>query len=164
MSQIAVTMPEAKYRSTKKGAQAVLTIRTSEFAAELQSLRPANEKAEIENKGEKKAAQKTGFNVAGFWPFVVGLFLAGFAPEWHTMAAQAGIWVMRLSFPLSLLNSHSGIGTSSQMAIYAQLAIDGLLAMLALARTKSRKSAIVQVFLVHAVCALVLLLLTLTGS
>ena len=168
MSQIAATMPEAKYRSTKKRVQPSRSTRSSEFVQELQSLRPVNEKAKIETKTMKNG--KT-FKLASFWPVAVGLFLAGFAPEWHSMAAQAGVWAMRFAFPLSLLASHREIGIDEQMAtslpqiaIYAQLPLDGLLAMLTIARTKYLKSAVAQVFLVHAVCAFVLWLITLAAK
>jgi len=97
----------------------------------------------------------------------VGLFLAGFAPEWHTMAMQAGVWVMRITFPFAMLASHREVGIDPQMvqfATFAQLPIDGLFMTLATARGKGLKAAIAQVISVHAVCAFVLWLLTYLGN
>ena len=166
MSQIAATMPEAKFRSTKKRVQTGSSLRTSEFKHELQALKAKKPKADA-----KAEVKKSSINFAAFWPVAVGLFLAGFAPEWHAMAAQAGIWAMRFAFPLSLLATHREIGIDSQMAtvlpqfsLYAQLPLDGILTMLTLARGRSLKAAVVQLFLVHGVCAFVLWLLTYLAS
>lgn len=166
MSQTASTMPEAKFRSTKKRAKADSSLRTSEFKHELQALKPRQEKAQ-----EKKESKKASIRIAAFWPVAVGIFLAGFAPEWQAMATQAGVWAMRFAFPLSLLATHREVGIDSQMAailpqfsLYAQLPLDGALMMLTLARGKSLKAALAQLFLVHGVCAFVLWLLTYLGS
>jgi hypothetical protein len=162
MNHIASTMPEAKFRSTKKRVQPVRSIRTSEFIHEVKAFQPVQEKAAVKAESKKKR-----ISFATFWPVAVGLFLAGFAPEWQAMATQAGIWAMRFAFPLSLLATHREAGIDSQMvtilpqiALYAQLPLDGLLTMLTLARGKSLKSAVAQIFLVHGVCAFVLWLLT----
>ena len=45
MSHTAYTMPEPKYRSTKKRVQPVSSIRTSEFAQEVKSVQPAKASA-----------------------------------------------------------------------------------------------------------------------
>ena len=164
MNQIAATMPEAKYRSTKKRVQPVRSIRTSEFAHEVREFQPRREKARAESR-------KRRIDFAAIWPVAAGLFLAGFAPEWQALAAQAGLWAMRFAFPLSLLATHREMGIDSQMAtvlpqaaLYAQLPLDGVMAMVALARRKSLKAAIVQVVLFHAVCAFVLWLLSFSGN
>ena len=47
-----------------------------------------------------------------------------------------------------------------QIALYAQLPLEGLLTMVTLARGRSLKSAIAQLFLVHAVAGFVLWLIT----
>jgi len=161
MSQIA-TMPEAKFRTTKKRAQPVRSIRTSEFAHEVKAFQPRREKA-----AAKTGSKKIRINFVAFWPIGVGLFLAGFAPEWQAMASQAGVWALRITFPFALLATHREVGIDSQMAtmlpqiaLYAQLPLDGLLTMLTLALGKSLKSAIAQLFLVHGACAFVLWLLT----
>lgn len=162
MNQIATTMPEAKFRTTKKRVQPVRSIRTSEFAHEVKAFQPRQEKATA-----KTGSKKIRINFVAFWPVAVGLFLAGFAPEWQTMASQAGVWAMRIAFPFALLATHREVGIDSQMAtmlpqiaLYAQLPLDGLLTMLTLARGKSLKSAVAQLLLVHGVCAFVLWLLT----
>jgi hypothetical protein len=172
MNHSAYTMPEPKYRSTKKRVQPVTAIRTSEFAQEVKALRPETKSKQaaihlVEAKADAKPAVKTALKLTSFWPVAVGLFLSGFAPEWHAMAAQAGLWAMRFTFPYAMLATHREIGIDAQMAgllpqfaIFAQLPLDGLMMTLAIARGKSLKTAIVQVTMVHALCAFVLWLLT----
>ena len=168
-SPIAATMPEAKFRSTKKVVQPG-SLRGSEFSHEIKALQPKPAKVKVETEA-KAAAKKSRIKIAAFWPVAVGFFLAGFAPEWHAMAEQAGIWAMRFAFPLSLLATHREIGIDAQMApilpqflLYAQLPLDGVLTMLTLARGKSLTAAVVQLFLVHGVCAFVLWLLPYLGN
>lgn len=162
MSQIATTMPEARYRSTKKRVQAASSLRNSEFSHELKTLQP--EQAAEERKSEGK---KSSFKITSLWPFAVGIFLTGFAPEWHAMALQAGVWATRFTFPLALLATHREIGIDAQvapvlqqLALYAQLPLDGLLTMFTLARGKSLNSAVGQLLLVHGVCTFVLWLVS----
>ena len=181
MSHTAYTMPEPKYRSTKKKVQPVSSIRTSEFAQELKSVQPAKqvqskihlvaEKAEDKALPAQKPAVKTAIKLTSFWPVAVGLFLAGFAPEWHTMAAQAGVWAMRITFPFSMLATHREIGIDAQMAgllpqfaVFAQLPVDGLMMALSMIGGKGLKTAIIQVTSVHLLCAFVLWLLTFLGN
>jgi hypothetical protein len=156
MKQIAGTLPEPKMQSVKRKS-------ASQAAATL----PPVQEREVKTKKEKAGAKKSRFGLVSFWPLAVAVFLAGFAPEWHSMAVQAGIWVMRFTFPYSLLASHRTMGLDGQMttimpqlALYAQLPIDGILMMLLLAFGRTLKSAIVQLLLLHAVCALVLWLIT----
>jgi hypothetical protein len=166
MNQPAGTMPEAKFRSTKKQATPASAIRVSEFAHEAAALKPKPQKVEAKAKAPK--GEKTGLTLASFWPIAVGLFLSGFAAEWHGMAEQIGIWGMRFTFPFSLIATQKDLlGISNHtadvlptIAVYAQLPIDGLLLMLTKMRTKSLPSAILQVTLIHAVCAFVLWLVT----
>jgi hypothetical protein len=167
MTQISATMPEAKYRSTKKQVQPASSIPTSEFAHEAQALKPAQAKTVREE--AKVEARKRNFSVISLWPVAVGLFLTGFAQEWYAMAAQAGIWVMRFTFPLSLLAMHHQVGLNGQMvatipqfAIYAQLPFNGLLIMLVLTR-KSLKFAIAQLLLFQGAFAVVLWLLSMNA-
>jgi hypothetical protein len=182
MNHIASTMPEAKFRSTKKRTQPVRSIRSSEFAAEMKARKATVKQAHPGTlvefpttaktlpEASTKKAEKAGFSIASFWPLAVGLFLTGFAPEWQSIATQAGVWVLRFTFPFALLATHREIGIDSQMAtvlpqmaLYAQLPIDGILMMLSFARSKSLKAAIFQVTAVHAVCAFVLWLVA-TGA
>jgi hypothetical protein len=175
MSRTAYTMPEPKYRSTKKRVQPVSSIRTSEFAQEVKSLDPARKAAQSKihlvservEKAEARQSEKPAIKLTSFWPVAVGLFLAGFAPEWHAIAAQAGVWVMRITFPFAMLATHREIGIDAQMAgllpqfaVFAQLPIDGLMMALSMLRGKSLKTAILQVTSVHLLCAFVLWLLT----
>jgi hypothetical protein len=164
MSQVASTMPEAKFRSTKKREKPVASIRSSEFAHEVKAAKPAKQAAKAV---AKKREEESSFKIASLWPIAVGILLAGFAPEWQVMATQAGIWPLRLAFPFALLATHREIGIDAQMAVvlpqialYAQLPIDGLMMVVAMARSKSLKTAIEQLVLVHLVCAFVLWLLT----
>jgi hypothetical protein len=168
-SPIAATMPEAKFRSTKKRLQPS-SLRNSEFSHEIKALKPKPAKVKVETEA-KAAAKKNRIKIAAFWPVAVGLFLTGFAPEWHAMTEQAGIWAMRFAFPLSLLATHREIGIDEQMAailpqfsLYAQLPLDGVLMMLTLARGKSLTAAVTQVVLIHGLCAFVLWLLPYLGS
>jgi hypothetical protein len=160
MRQVIITMPEAKFRSTKQSVQPARSIRSSEFAHEVLAFQP-HPKEDINT---KIVSKKNRINFIAFWPVALGLFLAGFAPEWQAMATQIGIWAVRFAFPLSLLATHSEIGmdgqTMPQIALYAQLPLDGLLTMLTLAHGKSLKSALAQLFLVHGICTFVLWLLT----
>jgi hypothetical protein len=169
-------MPEPKYRSTKKRVQSVKAIRTSEFAQEVKSIEPAKKTAQfrihlVEDKAEARPTEKKAVKLTSFWPVAVGLFLAGFAPEWHSIAAQAGVWIMRFTFPFAMLATHREIGIDAQMAgllpqfaVFAQLPIDGLMMALAMIHGKGLKTAILQVTSVHAVCAFVLWLLTFLGN
>jgi hypothetical protein len=166
MNQIAATMPEAKYRTTKKRVQPVRSIRTSEFAQELKAVQPA--KQETKAKTESKKG-RLGFTVV--WPIAVGFFLTGFAPEWQAMANQVGVWAMRFAFPYALMATHREIGIDAQMAtvlpqmaLYAQLPLDGVLAAMMLYRSKSLKATVAQLLLVHAVCAFVLWLITFNAN
>jgi len=176
MSNTAYTMPEPKYRSTKKRAQPVSSMRTSEFTQEVKSIQPAKRTAQakihlVEDKAESRSVEKKAVKLTSFWPVAVGLFLAGFAPEWHTMAAQAGVWAVRITFPFAMLATHREIGIDAQMAsllpqfaVFAQLPIDGLMMALGMIRGKDLKTAIFQVTSVHMVCAFVLWLLTFLGN
>ena len=176
MSHTAYTMPEPKYRSTKKRVQPARSIRTSEFAQEVKSLQPPTKAAQskihlvaekAEDKSEAQTDGKPAVTLISFWPVAVGLFLAGFAPEWHTMAAQVGAWAMRITFPFAMLATHREIGIDAQMAgllpqfaVFAQLPIDGLIMAVTMIRGKGLKTAIMHVASVHALCAFVLWLLT----
>jgi hypothetical protein len=166
MNQTAATMPEAKYRTTKKRAQPVRSIRNSEFAEELKTLNSAQQKATAKSK-----TKKIGINLGVVWPIAVGLFLSGFAPEWQAMANQIGVWAMRFAFPFALLATHTEVGIDAQMAtvlpqmaLYSQLPLDGLLAAVMLSRSKSLKATVAQLILVHAVCAFVLWLITFSAK
>jgi hypothetical protein len=177
MSHIAATMPEAKYRSTKKRVQPVRSTPASHRtqAAQVATVAPtavvhaATDQALPIKK--QKAARKPGEAIASWWPVGVGIFLSGFAPEWHAMASEAGIWALRALFPLTLLATHREIGLDDQMAailpqaaIYLQLPLEGLLTKLTLDRGKGLKAAIVQLILIHGVSTLVLWLLSLKVS
>ena len=111
----------------------------------------------------KKAQRKPGEAIASWWPVAVGIFLCGFAPEWHAMAVQIGVWAERFAFPLTLFAAHRAIGIDShttsalpQAALYLQLPLEGLLTKLILDRRKSLKVAIMQLLLIHGVAAIVL--------
>lgn len=160
MRQIAGTMPKQKFRSTKKRVQPNHPLKQTSTAA--QALPAVAKKEKV--KAEKK---EPGIGIASWWPVAVGLFLCGFTPEWLAMAQQAGVWAVRFVFPLTLLATHKEIGISDhwaammpQIALYAQLPLEGLLTKLTLSSGRSLKAAIVQLFLVHAVAGFVLWLLT----
>jgi len=165
-------MPEAKYRTVKKREQPVTSIRSSEFAQEVRALKPQKKAKDVKihlvkDKAEAVPGPKPAIKLTSFWPVAVGLFLSGFAPEWHSIAAQAGVGVMRITFPYAMLATHRELGIDAQMAgllpqfaIFAQLPLDGLMMTITMARGKSLKTAIFQVTAIHLLCAFVLWLLT----
>jgi hypothetical protein len=141
MSHVAYTMPEAKFRKTKKGAQ---SFRNSEFAHESRTFRALAEKqskakakaaaapatpaaapkaapptlealtlAPAPTKARKKAKDTS---LLSWWPVGVAVFLTGFAPQWWEMANQFGIWMMRATFPLVLLASRPDLGFTGDLA------------------------------------------------
>jgi hypothetical protein len=125
--------------------------------------------AKAEAMPEKKAKkdEKRRFGLISFWPIAVGLFLSGFGPEWFAIATQAGLGVLRFTFPFALLATHREIGINAHMvtvlpeaAVFAQLPIDGALLMLSMLRSKSLMTAILHVTAIHAVCAFVLWLVS----
>jgi len=178
MSQIARTLPEPRLQSTKKRVQAVRSTPPSHqpnatadaTVAQATAAKPIAAKLEAAVKTEKvKKAQRrrSGDAIASWWPVAVGMFLCGFAPEWHAMAVQAGVWAERIAFPLTLLAAHREIGIDNQMAsvlpqaaLYLQLPLEGLLTKFTLDRGKSLKAAIMQLVLVHGVAAFVLWLIS----
>lgn len=179
MNQIAYTMPEAKFRSTKKRTTAKLQVVPSFAESQIFSTKPVIAAIQAANttqpqilaKVEKPApavkTKKSFLNPVSWWPVAVGLFLTGFASDFYAVAAQGGIWVLRAAFPLSLLANHSGVGLDThfaasgpQLALYLQLPLEGLLTKLSLDRGMGLKSAIAQLTLVHGVCVLVLWMLT----
>jgi hypothetical protein len=171
MSNFAVTMPEAKYRSTKNAGKKLQIVSASEYKYEARNFKlapmaSAERGLHLVKPKAKEAAFEPTFRLSLFWPVAVGLFLAGFAPEWHTMAAQAGAWAMRFTFPLFLLASHPELGTTQQavsnlplIALYAQLPLNGLLITLTLAFGRSLKSAIGMLLMTQAILASLLWLI-----
>jgi len=181
-------MPEAKFRSTKKTRTPASAIPISEFSHEVKAFQATAEKPQKKARSESKPEAKTEvkavaqtmakaagkekkefkLSIISFWPVAVGIFLAGFAGEWHGMAEQIGVWGMRFTFPFSVIAQQKHLlNLSDHMAsvlptyaIYAQLPIDGLLLTLTHASTRSLKTAVLQVTLVHAICAFVLWLIT----
>lgn len=181
MSQTAHTMPEAKFRSTKKRVQPVRStpsahrtqapVAAAQYPPDAQPSPVLKQAAAVAAQPapakKAKSKRKPGEAIASWWPVAVGIFLSGFAPEWHAMAAQAGIWALRATFPLTLLATHREIGIDDQMAailpqaaLYLQLPLEGLLTKITLDRGKSLKAAVVQLILVHAVATFVLWLIT----
>ena len=123
----------------------------------------AKPEVSVETEKTKKTQRKPGEAIASWWPVAVGMLLCGFAPEWHAMAVQIGVWVERFAFPLTLFAAHRASGIDShtisalpQAALYLQLPLEGLLTKLILDRRKSLKAAIMQLLLVHGVAAIVL--------
>lgn len=156
-------MPEARHRTTRKNVRAASS-QSAVHTAEA----PKPEAAKKEKSKDKK---KPGSFLVAFWPIAVGLFLSGFAQEWHAMAMQAGAWALRFTFPYATLVAQPAFGLNAQGAahwttllVYGQIPLDGVLMTLLLARGKGLKAAIAQILLVHAVCVLVLWLLTFAGN
>lgn len=121
--------------------------------------------AAVKTEKAKKAQRKPSEAIASWWPVAVGIFLCGFASEWHAMAAQIGVWAERFAFPLTLFAAHRGIDSHManglpQAALYLQLPLEGLLTKFTLDRGKSFKAAILQLLLVHGIAAIVLWLIS----
>ena len=177
MSQIARTLPEPKLQSTKKRVRPVssstpssaMSTATLAHAAHVPA---ANAEAKaVAKKKDKAKDKKSAFSLVSFWPVFVGIFLSGYVSQWQSMAAEIGVWGMRIAFPLTLLATHREIGIDNQMAtmlpqiaLYAQLPLEGLLTKITLDRGKSLKAAIVQLVCVHLVATLVLWLLSFSVS
>ena len=139
MNHVAETMPEARYRSTKKKEQAAHSTPVQRTQAVLVPDAEATKVAEA--KPKTKAKPKSGVALASWWPVAVGIFLCGFVSEWHDIAVQMGVWAERFFFPLVLLAQHREIGISDQMAmvapqlaLYLQLPLEGVYIKLTLAR------------------------------
>jgi hypothetical protein len=163
MNHISGTMPEARYRTTKKKVQAAGSPPVQRAQAVLvpEAEKPAAAKPRAKTK------QKPGAALASWWPVGVGIFLCGFVPQWHALAMQMGVWAERLLFPLALLAQHREIGISEQMAtvapqiaLYLQLPLDGLLTKLTLDRGRGLMAALMQLVMLHGLCAFVLWLVT----
>jgi hypothetical protein len=134
MSQIACTMPEAKFRTVKKTRK---SLRNSEFVYEARAFRgmsvkavsaqavkvsepgqaakavaaiDASQAAEAAVSARRENKKEAGAAIVSWWPVAVAIFLTGFSPDWYAMAGQAGIWGLRAAFPLALLATHREIG------------------------------------------------------
>src|SRR5579871_6694582 len=99
MNHIAETMPEARYRTTKKKVQPARPVSVPRTQAVLE---PAVEKPAAKPKSKKKP----GAALASWWPVGLGIFLCGFIPDWYHAAVQMGVWGERLIFPLTMLAQH----------------------------------------------------------
>lgn len=159
-------MPEARHRTTKKKAETDSSPPVQRTQAVLVPEAEAPKAAAAPAKPKAKK-QKPGATLASWWPVAVGIFLCGFVSEWYAIAVQWGVWAERFFFPLTLLAQHREIGisehmaaTAPQAALYLQLPLEGLYMKLTLDRGHGLKASVVQITLIHAVCAFVLWLLT----
>jgi hypothetical protein len=166
MKPPASTMPEAKYRSTKKDVPPASSIPASEFSHEARAQQPQRASVEPESRKESKASRTNGtISIVSVWPVAVGIFLSGFAAEWYTMATQAGVWATRFTFPYTLLMMHREIAIRGLLtpmphrALWVQIPIDGLLMTISLACGRSLRWTIVMLLLLHVACTLVLWML-----
>ncbi len=170
-------MPDPRLRTTKKRVQpvrsnAAATGPNPAAASAAAGLAEGHAPAQVAVVGTpakkaSKPARKLSQAIASWWPFAVAIFLTGFAQEWHSMAVAGGVWYERVFFPLSLLAGQREIGLSSQpasnlpqMAILLQLPLEGLWTKFALDRGTSLKMVVAQLIGLHAVCVLVLWLIT----
>jgi hypothetical protein len=124
-TSIAGTMPEHRLRSVKKrvqpahsiaaphGAEAVTSATTDmkTHAVTAPVVRESVKREKI-----RKIQRKRGEVIASWWPVGIGIYLSGFAPEWHAMAVDAGVWAVRIAFPFTLLATHREIGLDSRLA------------------------------------------------
>jgi len=171
-------MPEARLRTVKKkvpsvGVPAASTVQQAQAAVArpvLVAKTDAVKIDEIKAAAKPKVKRKPGAAIAAWWPVAIGIFLCGFVSEWQAMAEQAGVWAERLLFPLAVLMQHREMGIDAQMAtvmpqwaLYAQLPLEGLLTKLTLDRGRSLKFAVAQLVLLHAMCVIVLSLVSYLG-
>jgi hypothetical protein len=154
MSQIAATMPEARYQRVNKRVAAAPSAGAPKTASQPKEAKQA--KAGLN-------AKKAGSALAIFWPIAVGMFLSGYAQDWYAMAAQAGAWALRFTFPYPMLASLPVFGLSAASAlpsflVWAEVPIDGVLLTILLARGKDLKFSVSLILVLHVFCTLVLLL------
>jgi hypothetical protein len=156
MSEIAATMPEARYQRVNKRVSAAHPAAMPQAASASKEIKPKQEKTGSHTKKASSA-------LAIFWPIAVGMFLSGYAQEWHAMAAEAGAWALRFTFPYPMLAALPvfGLGTVSTLPsflVWAEVPIDGVLMTILLARGKGLKTGILQILALHVGCTLVLAL------
>jgi hypothetical protein len=102
-----------------------------------------------------------------WWPLAAGFALAFLSPMLRDFAAAYPPWGMRAVFPLSLLCGLPETGFSDELKrtlpqamIFAQFPLEGLLTKFTLDRGVSVTRAVRQLLFIHAVCMLVLWLVT----
>jgi hypothetical protein len=163
MREIAGTLPEPKHQRIRK--RPMVAVSAMAPVAHIRPVKTTETKLEAATPAKAKTEKKkTGALIASWWPVGVGIFLSGFAPEWFSMFSQAGIWGVRLAFPLVLVATQGHIGLSEHTALYLQLPIEGLVTKLSLDRGMSLKLAAMQLVLIHLVSAFVLWLITFAGQ
>jgi hypothetical protein len=104
---------------------------------------------------------------ASFWPLALGVLLGFYAPLLRDLAASYAPWAATLLFPLSAvaqqreLHFSLGMGQAlSQVMLYAQLPLDGLLARIVLKHRPTVWSVCGQVTCLHVLAVLYLGLVT----
>jgi len=165
MEHIADTLPDPRHQTVNRKAQPARPAPAQRIQAVAVMEAPAKA-AEAKPKAKDKSKEKPGAHIAAWWPVAVGVLLSGFAAQWYSDSTQISVWAVRLFFPFTQLVQHGEIGISAHMvevlpryALYLQFPLEGLLTKLTLDRGKGLQSAIVQLILIHGLCALVLWML-----
>lgn len=167
MTQFDATMPELRYRSTKRKVEPPSSIPGEQLGSAAASSISAE--GNVEKPAKRKVAKKRKRSevIASWWPVGVGLFFTGFVPEWQAIAEQAGIWALRATFPLTLLAGHSQnlfagqISVSlPQAALFLQLPLEGLLVKLTIDSGRGLRAGLWVLFVLHVLAVFALWLLS----
>jgi hypothetical protein len=105
--------------------------------------------------------------VITFWPVALGVLLSAYAPLLHDLAASYGTWAATILFPFSAVAEQHGLNISwataqtlSQVMLYAQFALDGLMARMVLKHRTTLKGVCGQVAGFHALAVLYIALVS----
>jgi hypothetical protein len=98
---------------------------------------------------------------ATFWPVALGVLLGAYGPLLHDIAASYAPWAATLLFPFSAVAEQRGLNfswtmaqTLSQLMLYAQFPLDGLLARMILKHRPTVMSVCGQVACLHTLAVL----------
>jgi hypothetical protein len=111
---------------------------------------------------KERQARSTRYWIS-FWPLALGVLLGFYAPLLRDLAAGYAPWAATLLFPLSVVvqqrELHFSLGMAqalSQVMLYAQLPLDGLLARMVLKHRPTVWSVCGQVTCLHVLALLYL--------
>ena len=115
---------------------------------------------------KKRNPPPTGY--LSWWPVATGLLLGSLAPQLNSMLASYEPWGPRIVFPFVQFVGLHEIGMSAeltrtlpQLMLYLQFPLEGLLTKNSLNRGYKISSALGQLVFLHAVCVIVLWLVSL---
>jgi len=149
MTEFAGTMPDPKHRPKVARLSAVQ-------APVLRALE------------EKKKLNPPSLGLVSWWPVAAGLALGFLAPQLRTLlVSSCDPWGMRAIFPFALLAGRHEIGLSDeltrtlpQLMLFLQFPLEGLLTKFTVGQGVKLSKALGQLGFLHAVCFLVLWLIS----